>query len=151
MNAAPEIDVTRDHWTNRRGDYWRADRKTLTVEFWNSPVRGWQASKVPIDAISWMMEMGYLEEVALPADKPEPRKAREWDVHLRTDGEVYDCCEPNGEILAMMTKVRVRETLPNEPTMEEIRALVVAAKNACQGMTRNQSLDLLQALTPFQS
>ena len=143
MNAAPDIDVTRDHWTNRRGDYWRADRETLTVEFWNSPVRGWQASKVPVDAISWMMEMGYLEEVALPSDKPEPCKAREWDVYVSEGSLLRYSASGLSEI------VRVREILPGDPTQEEIRALVVAAKNACQGMTRNQSLDLLQALAPF--
>jgi hypothetical protein len=69
-----------------------------------------------------------LEVEALP-DEPEPRKAREFDVHLQADGSVYDCCEPDAEIIAMMDKVRVREVLPGEPTQERVQALVDALES----------------------
>lgn len=232
MNVKPEIDVTRDHWTNRRGDYWRADRTTLTVEFWNSPVRGWQASKIPIDVISWMMEMGYLDEVerdlpeppkpsplaglvspmgfhpammgpikgvtvacndnvamfssmgkewslgahgggkwiyalrkgseiarlnglepeAIPADKePEPElaKRREWTMHrheLNDFARISDVLEfPHSK------RIRVREVLPGDPTIEQVAELVEQAAAVCdrlesQGWAPNH---LRKALQPF--
>lgn len=44
--------------------------------------------------------------------KPEPR---EFDVYLRNDGTVYDCRTPDNDIIAGMTRIRVREVTDDQP------------------------------------
>lgn len=91
----------------------------------------------------------YLE--AIPADKePEPVKRREWTLHrheLNDFARIVDSSPfPHSK------RIRVREVLPGDPTMEQVDALVRTLQNAFTFRVTNHptwEAEARKALQPF--
>jgi hypothetical protein len=97
---------------------------------------------------------------AVRADKPEPRKAREWKASISSLGEIM-YYKDGDESDPTIEPIRVREILPGDPTMEQVAELVKTAEalrdyieaqkwgNAWPGRPQATMDALNSALSPF--